>query len=110
MSEILRDENGQIIKPEVKTAPEVPMDRDFIADLQSAVTYKIDKKTRESREFLKALENESAQKVVENVNENVKNVSHETHENPVKEIIGLGILILVGFCGYRIYKNVKKSQ
>ena len=106
MSEILRDENGQIIKPEVKTAPEVPMDRDFIADLQSAVTYKIDKKTRESREFLKALENESAQKSVENV----KNVSHETHENPVKEIIGLGILILVGFCGYRIYKNVKKSQ
>ena len=106
MSEILRDENGQIIKPEVKTAPEVPMDRDFIADLQSAVTYKIDKKTRESREFLKALENESAQKSVENV----KNVSCETKENPVKEIIGLGILILVGFCGYRIYKNVKKSQ
>ena len=106
MSEILRDENGQIIKPEVKTAPEVSMDRDFIADLQSAVTYKIDKKTRESREFLKALENESAQKSVENV----KNVSYETKENPVKEIIGLGILILVGFCGYRIYKNVKKSQ
>ena len=106
MSEILRDENGQIIKPEVKTAPEVPMDRDFIADLQSAVTYKIDKKTRESREFLKALENESAQKSVENV----KNVSYETQENPVKEIIGLGILIIVGFCGYRIYKNVKKSQ
>lgn len=106
MSEILRDENGQIIKPEVKTAPEVPMDRDFIADLQSAVTYKIDKKTRESREFLKALENESAQKSVENV----KNVSYKTKENPVKEIIGLGILILVGFCGYRIYKNVKKSQ
>ena len=106
MSEILRDENGQIIKPEVKIAPEVPMDRDFIADLQSAVTYKIDKKTRESREFLKALENESAQKSVENV----KNVSYETKENPVKEIIGLGILIIVGFCGYRIYKNVKKSQ
>ena len=102
----MRDENGQIIKPEVKTAPEVPMDRDFIADLQSAVTYKIDKKTRESREFLKALENESAQKSVENV----KNVSHETKENPAKEIIGLGILIIVGFCGYRIYKNVKKSQ
>ena len=110
MSEILRDKNGDITTPEpIKTqnqSVEVPTDNDFIADLKSAVTYKFDKKTRESREFLKAQESESSQKATQNL----ENVSYETKNNPIKQILGLGILIIVGFCGYRIYKNVKKSQ
>ena len=106
MSEILRDEQGQITKPEPQTTEKVPFDNDFINDLTSAVAYKIDKKTRESRAFLKAKELDSAKKSVENL----ENVSYETKQSPIKQIVGLGILIFVGFCGYKVYKNVKKSQ
>ena len=106
MSEILRDEQGQIIKPEPQTTEKVPFDNDFINDLTSAVAYKIDKKTRESRAFLKAKELDSAKKSVENL----ENVSYETKQSPTKQIVGLGTLILIGFCGYKVYKNVKKSQ
>lgn len=105
MSEILRDEQGQITKPE-QTTEKVPFDNDFINDLTSAVAYKIDKKTRESRAFLKAKELDSAKKSVENL----ENVSCETKQSPIKQIVGLGILIFIGFCGYKVYKNVKKSQ
>lgn len=84
----------------------VPFDNDFISDLTSTVAYKIDKKTRESRAFLKAKELDSAKKSVENL----ENVSRGTNQSPIKQIIGFGILIFVGFCGYKVYKNVKKSQ
>ena len=106
MSEILRDEQGQIIKPESQTAAKVPFDNDFINELTNAVAYKIDKKTRESRAFLKAKELDSAKKSVENL----ENVSRETKQSPIKQIIGLGILIFVGFCGFKVWQNVKKSQ
>lgn len=107
MSEIIGDENGHIIKPEqVQTAHEVPTDTAFIADLQSAVSYKLDKKTRESREFIKAQE----QKNAENPVQNIENVSYETNQSPIKTIIGVGILIFVGLCGFKVWQNVKKSQ
>lgn len=106
MSEILRDEQGQATTPEPQTAPKVPFDSDFINNLASKVAYKIDKKTRESRAFLKAKELDSAKKSVEIL----ENVSCETKQSPIKQIIGLGILIFIGFCGYKVYKNVKKSQ
>lgn len=102
----MRDEQGQIIKPEPQTASKVPFDSDFVDNLSSAVTYKLDKKTRESRAFLKAQEFESAQKSVQNL----ENVSRETNESPIKQIIGVGILIIVGFCGFKVWQNVKKSQ
>lgn len=106
MSEILREGQGQNIESEPQTAPKVPFDNDFIDDLANKVAYKIDKKTRESRIFLKAKELDSAKKSVENL----ENVSRETKQSPIKQIIGLGILIFVGFCGLKVWQNVKKSQ
>lgn len=84
----------------------VEFDKDFIADLDKKISYKIAKKVRESRELIKKNEANPS----ENEPQNVNNISHETKNKWLNRLAGLGFLTLAGLCIYKVIKNVKKSQ
>lgn len=101
MSEAI--ESQENATPRDKT-PQI--DNLFINDLENKVNYKINKKTRESREYLKGLAESEAKKAVEFE----KNAIKESKQSPFNKILGFVCLGIGAYCALRIYLNVKNAQ
>lgn len=104
MSEAILDNPAQNPAPE---PPRPSVDNEFISDLVNKATYKINKKTRESREYLKQIAENDAKKSTESV---VQNVSYETKTNGFKKILGVAFLGIGIFCIGKVIYNVKNAK
>lgn len=103
MSEAILDNPAQNPASE---PPRPSVDNDFISDLVNKATYKINKKTRESREYLKQIAENDAKKPVESV----QNVSRETKTSGFKKILGVALLGIGIFCISKVIYNVKNAK